>query len=282
MKRNVKYKVLIAVLFLVVLAALIAGFFLSRNGDGSIHSAYDYGRTTTVTATKKSSDKTKTSSDKTKATDKTEKTEKKKVVVPGAYVGILNKYQDALKAKSNTQALLRAGLSPLLAELYEGDPQKNVGFYVDDFNRDGTVDLLIGVVDGYKHFPYAILDYYTLDNSGKAFNVFQSKTRDYFTVCTNARVLEKMTDSGKKYTAWYLYGLNSNGMQLLFREGLLRDYDKNQKKPWYRIADLDSDATDDQHLKNEAGEKRQAQLDNARVQLDFTAFSKYDRANKAK
>lgn len=276
MKRNVKYKVLIAALFLVILAALIAGFFLSRNGDGSIHSAYDYGKQTTVTATKKSSDKTKTSSDKTSSTGK------KKIVIPGQYVGILNKYQDALTAKSNVQALLRAGISPLLAEMYEGDPQKNVGFYVDDFNSDGTVDLLIGVVDGYKHFPYAILDYYTLDNNGEAMNVFQSKQRDYFTACTNARVLEKMTDAGKDYTAWYLYGLNSNGMQLLFREGLVRDYQKNKDKPWYRVADLDADDTDDKHLKNDAGETRQKQLDNARVQLDFTNFSKYNRANKAK
>lgn len=282
MKRNVKYKVLIAVLFLVVLAALIAAFFLSRNGDGSIHSAYDYNRSTTVTATKKSSDKTKTSSDKTSPSDETESTTKKKVVVPGAYVGILNKYQDALQAKSSVQTLIKSGVSPLLHELYEGDPQKNVGFYIDDFNKDGTVDLLIGVVDGYKHFPYAILDYYTLDNSGEAFNVFQSKQRDYFTVCTNARILEKMTDADKLYTAWYLYGLNSNGMQLLFREGLIRDYDKNKEKPWYRVADLDSDASDDKHLKNAAGETRQQQLDDARVQLDFTTFNKYNRSNKVK
>ncbi|MBO4382826.1 MAG: hypothetical protein J5847_01900 [Clostridia bacterium] len=289
MKRNVKYKVLIAVIFLVALAALIAGFFLSRNGDGEIRSAYDYSTTVTRTTTKKankdakSSDKTKTSSDKTTASaDKTtDKTTGKKVVVPGAYVGILNKYQDALADRIGTQALLKAGLSPLLTEMYEGTAQKNVGFYIDDFNKDGTTDLLIGVIDGYRHFPYAILDYYTLDNNGKAFNVFQSQPKDYYAACTNARILEKASD-GKMYTAWYFYGLNSNGMKLTFKEGLLRDRYSSEKKPWYSASDLDGDTSNDRHIKTEAGEKRQKQLDETRVQLDFTPFSRYDRTNKVK
>lgn len=271
MKQNVKYKVLIAIAFLVILAAVIAAFFLTRSGNGGIQSAYDFNTTKTVTQVTKKGD--------TKTT--TLPSGKKRVVIPGAYVSILNKYQDALNGKLRGQALLQNGVSPLLAEMYEGTPLENVGFYVDDFNGDGTTDLLIGVVDGYKHYPYAVLDYYTLDNNGKAFQVFQSDTKDYFSACTNARFLEKLTDS-KNYTAWYFYGLNSNGMALTYKEGLLRDYSANKDKPWYRTDDLDGDTSNDKHVKNDVGTKRQKQLDNTRIKLNYITFAKYDRAKTAK
>lgn len=263
MKQNVKTKLIIALVLLVLLAVLIAGFFLSRRGDGEVRSAYNY--TTT-----------------TKVAEETTKPAKKKVVVPGAYVSILNAYQDALENKSNLYALRKAGLSTLLTEGYEGDnPQKNVGFYVDDYNDDGTTDLIIGFVDGYEHYPYGVLDFYTLDTEGNAVNVFQSQPRDYYTAVTNARFLEKLSDR-QQYTAWYLYGLNNNGTNLTFKEGLLRDYTANKTEPWFQAEDMDGKTANDKHLKTDAGKKRQKQLDNARVQLDYTAFSKYNRANKAK
>ena len=53
MKRNVKMKILIAVVFAILILALIAGFFMNRRGDGEVRSAYDYARKTTVSATKK-------------------------------------------------------------------------------------------------------------------------------------------------------------------------------------------------------------------------------------
>ena len=263
MKQNVKTKLIIALVLLVILAALIAGFFLSRRGDGEVRSAYDITKTTT-------------------APEETTKPVKKKVVVPGAYVPILNRYQDALEAKSNLYALRKAGLSTLLTEAYDGeDAQKNVGFYVDDYNDDGTTDLVIGFVEGYQHYPYAVLDYYTIDNDGNAVNVFQSQPRDYYTAVTKARFLEKLSDR-KQYTAWYLYGLNNNSTNLTFSEGLLRDYTANKEEPWFKAGDLDGKTANDKHLKTDAGKNRQKQLDNARVQLDYTAFSKYNRANKAK
>lgn len=289
MKRNWKYKILIALLFLVVLAALIIGFFVSRSGDGSgVQSAYHFTTTTTTTKkadAKKDSKKTETVKS-TKKADKSTKTTtaadgKKRIVVPGTYVSILNKYQDALQNKSKIEALRKAGISTLLPELYEGKPLENVGFYVDDFNGDGSTDLIIGVVDGYSHYPYAILDYYTLDNNGKALNVFQSQPKDYYTACTNARILEKASDGGA-YTAWYLYGLNSNGMSLTFKEGLLRDRTANADKPWFKASDLDGDTGNDKHVSNDAGKTRQKQLDNARVQLKYLDFTKYNRTNKAK
>lgn len=261
MKQNVKTKLIIALILLVILAALIAGFFLTRRGDGDIHSAYDY-------------NKTKVSEETTKA--------KKKIVVPGAYVSILNKYQDALEAKSNLYTLRREGLSTLLTEAYDGeDAQKNVGFYVDDYNDDGTTDLIIGFVDGYKHYPYAVLDYYTLDNEGKAVNVFQSQPRDYYTAVTKARFLEKLSDR-QNYTAWTLYGLNNNGTNLTFDEALLRDYTVNKEEPWFVADDMDGKTSNDVHIKTETGKTRQKQLDNARIQLEYTPFAKYNRANKAK
>lgn len=263
MKQNMKIKLIIALVLVLILAILIAGFFLSRRGDGEVRSAYTY--TTT-----------------TKVSEETTKPAKKKIVVPGAYVTILNKYQDALTAKSNLYSLRKAGLSTLLTESYEGDdPQKNVGFYVDDFNDDGTTDLVIGFVEGYEHYPYAVLDFYTLDNDGNAVNVFQSQPRDYYTAVTKARFLEKISDR-QQYTAWYLYGLNNNGTNLTFAEGLIRDYNVNKEEPWFKAEDMDGRTANDKHLKTEDGKKRQKQLDNARVQLDYTAFSKYNRANKAK
>ena len=153
MKRNVRYKIIIALVFLLILAGLIFGFFSSRRGNGEVQSAYDYTRATTVTATKKTTKKADTKDTDTKKTTKKAETTteklaegKKRITVPGTYVTVLNKYQDALKARSNKTALQKAGLSTLLPELYEGNPQDNVGFYLNDFNGDGTMDLIIGVV----------------------------------------------------------------------------------------------------------------------------------------
>ena len=288
MKRNVRYKIIIALVFLLILAGLIFGFFSSRRGNGEVQSAYDYTRATTVTATKKTTKKADTKDTDTKKTTKKAETTteklaegKKRITVPGTYVTVLNKYQDALKARSNKTALQKAGLSTLLPELYEGNPQDNVGFYLNDFNGDGTMDLIIGVVKGYQHYPYAILDYYTLDNNGDAYSVFQSEPKDYYTVCTKARVLEKATN-GDKSTVWYLYGFNSNGMSLTFKEGLLRDKYANEKSPWFLAKDLDGDSANDKHLKKEDGKARQADLDANRKQLTFTKFSAYHPATKAK
>lgn len=292
MKSNVKTKILIALFFLILIAALLAVFFANRRGNGEIRSAYDYTVKTTVSATVKEKKTTKKAdSEKADAKKTTEKADakatttttlkkgQKKITVPGTYVTILNKYQDALKARSGEGALLRAGISPLLSKLYEGVPADNVGFYVDDFNGDGTTDLLIGVVNGYDHYPYAILDYYTLDNYGEAYNVFQSEANDYYTACTKARVLEKGS-VGKDYTEWYLYGFNSNGMALTFKEGLIRDREANAKKPWFQAEDMDGNVNNDHHVKNDVGTKRQKQLDNARIQLTFTPFSKYKPVTK--
>lgn len=267
MKNNVKTKIIIGVVFAVILALLIAAFFLTRRGDGEVRSAYDYSKTTVTTQTTTQKNTLKASSNK--------------VVVPAAYVNILNRYQDALKAKSDLNTLRRSGLSTLLTEMYEDEPQENVGFFIDDFNGDGTTDLLIGVIDGYDHFPYAVLDYYTLDNYGKAYSVFRSVDGDYYTVCTKARVLEKVKDDFG-FTAWYLYGFNSNGMQLQFKEGLLRDKVTDPKNPWYKTKDMDGNSSNDESISTKAGETRQTQFDNARVQVDFVPFSQYDRSNKAK
>lgn len=291
MKPNVRYKIIIALVFLLLIAALIFGFFNSRRGNGEVQSAYDYTRATTVTAAKKTTKKADTKADDKKDTGKTtEKAEttteklangKKRITVPGTYVSVLNRYQDALKAKSNETACLKTGVSTLLPELYEGNPQDNVGFYLNDFNGDGTMDLIIGVMKGYSHYPYAILEYFTLDNNGDAYSVFRSEPEDYYTLCNKAQVLEKATD-GDKYTVWYLYGFNSNGMSLTFKQGLLRDKYANAKSPWFLAKDLDGDSSNDKHLKKEDGKARQADLDASRRQLTFTKFSSYNRANKAK
>ena len=284
MKRNVKYKILIAAVLLVLLAVIIAAFFMGRSGNGGIQSAYDYSvtRTTTqVTAEKtKKADAKKTD---TKATTKktTLASGKKTVTIPGVYAGVLSKYQEALNGKWGVQALRRAGLSTLLPELYEGKPLENIGFLVEDFNGDGDDDLIIGVMDGYKHYPYAVLDYYTLDNNGDLYNLFQSQPKDYYAACTKARFLEKATD-GNNYTAWYLYGLNSNGMAMTFKEGLLRDRIANAEKPWYQASDLDGDTSNDKHVKNNVGTARQKQLDNARIQLKYISFAKFATAKPAK
>ena len=153
MKRNVKMKILIAVVFTILILGLIAGFFMNRRGDGEVRSAYDYTKVTTVTATKKAPKTTKKAT-----TTTTLKKNQKKVTIPGTYVPIMNKYQEALSKKWSNQTCLQNGVSNVLPELYEGTPLENVGFWVGDYNGDGTTDLIIGVVDGYQHYPYAILD----------------------------------------------------------------------------------------------------------------------------
>lgn len=270
MKRNVKMKILIALVLFLLLAALIAGFFVHRRGDGEVRSAYDYTKVTTVTATKKAEKTTKKSS----TTTTTLKKGQKKVTIPGTYVAIMNRYQEALSKKYGNQACLQNGVSNLLPELYEGTPLENVGFWVGDYNGDGTTDLIIGVVDGYSHYPYAILDYYTMDNNKKAYNVFQSQPKDYFSAISGKRIMEKVSDD-KEFTAWYLYGLNSNGMALTFKESILRDKYANEKNPWFKADDMDGNTDNDTKISNTAGKKRQKQFDNARVQLDYIQFSKY-------
>ena len=84
----------------------------------------------------------------------------------------------------------------------------------------------------------------------------------------------KVSDD-KEFTAWYLYGLNSNGMALTFKEGLLRDKYANKKNPWFKAEDMDGNTKNDTKVSNDAGKKRQKQFDNARVQLDFIKFSKF-------
>ncbi|MBQ2692736.1 MAG: hypothetical protein IJF51_01740 [Clostridia bacterium] len=288
MKRNVKMKILIAVVFTILILALIAGFFMNRRGNGEVRSAYDYTKVTTVTATKKAQKTTvkesgkttkkaetkKADSGKAATTATTLKKSQRKITIPGAYVPIMNRYQEALSKKYGNQACLQNGVSNVLPELYEGTPLENVGFWVGDYNGDGTTDLLIGVVDGYNHYPYAILDYYTLDNNKQAYNVFQSQPKDYFSAISGKRIMEKISDN-KEFTAWYLYGLNSNGMALTFKEGLLRDKYANKKNPWFKAEDMDGNTKNDTKVSNDAGKKRQKQFDNARVQLDFIKFSKF-------
>ncbi|MEE1300041.1 MAG: hypothetical protein UHI93_05795, partial [Acutalibacteraceae bacterium] len=100
MKRNVKMKILIALVFTILILAIIAGFFMHRRGDGEVRSAYDYTKVTTVTATKKAQKTTVKESGKTtkkaetKKADTTTTTLKKsqrKVTIPGTYVSILNR-----------------------------------------------------------------------------------------------------------------------------------------------------------------------------------------------
>lgn len=283
MKRNVKMKILIALVLAIILAVAIAGFFMNRRGDGEVRSAYDYTKVTTVTATNKAQKTTVKESGKTTKKAETKKADtttttlkknQKKVTIPGAYVRILNKYQEAISKKYGNQACLQNGVSNVLPELYEGEALKNVGFWVGDYNGDGTTDLIIGVVDGYTHYPYAILDYYTMDNNKQAYNVFQSQPKDYFSAISGKRIMEKVSDN-KEFTAWYLYGLNSNGMALTFKEGLMRDKYANKKNPWFKADDMDGNTDNDKKISNDAGTKRQKQFDNARVQLDYIQFSKY-------
>ena len=86
--------------------------------------------------------------------------------------------------------------------------------------------------------------------------------------------MEKISDN-KEFTAWYLYGLNSNGMALTFKEGLLRDKYANKKNPWFKAEDMDGNTKNDTKVSNDAGKKRQKQFDNARVQLEFIKFSSF-------
>ncbi|MBQ1664340.1 MAG: hypothetical protein II057_07305, partial [Clostridia bacterium] len=104
MKRNVKMKILIAVVFTILILALIAGFFMNRRGNGEVRSAYDYTKVTTVTATKKAQKTTvkesgkttkkaetkKADSGKAATTATTLKKSQRKITIPGAYVPIMN------------------------------------------------------------------------------------------------------------------------------------------------------------------------------------------------
>ncbi len=114
-----------------------------------------------------------------------------------------------------------------------------------------------------------------MDNNKQAYNVFQSQPKDYFSAISGKRIMEKISDN-KEFTAWYLYGLNSNGMALTFKEGLLRDQYANKKNPWYKADDMDGNTKNDTKVSNDAGKKRQKQFDNARVQLEFIQFSKFN------
>lgn len=292
MKSNVKTKLIIAVCFVVIIAALIAWFFISRSGDGQgMQSAYNFTTTrTTVTTTqkttKKTDSKTTTKKGATTTTTKknaskttTKKSTGKKIVVPAQYASILNKYQDAINAKSNAATLKQQKLSPVLAACYGVNPDINLGFYVDDYNGDGVTDLLIGTTDKSQSYDFVILDYYTLKN-GKAVRVFQSQSnKDYYCAVTNGRILEKATD-GSSYSAWLLYEFNAKGTALKIKNGVISDKTANAKKPWFKTTDTDGDTSNDTAISTEAGQKRKKQLEDACTQLDFIQFSKYNRANK--
>ncbi len=256
MKRNVKIKILLGVVLLIAIVALVVAFFMGRRGDGELHSAYEYANISTETTTKA-------------VTKKYSKSEAK---VPSAYKSVINKYEKALTEQVNLKTAQKRGLSGLLPELYDGKPLENVGYWIGDFNGDGTNDLLIGVVDGYEHFPYAVLDYYTLDEDGKAYNVFQSQPGDYYSVLKDGKIMEKISDTSK-LTMWYTYRLNKSGNALVYEEGIIRDRYTNSKNPWYHTEDIDGSTENDIKITNDDGKAQQKALDKTRAQLKYITFA---------
>lgn len=255
MKRNVKMKLVISLVVIVLLVALIVGFFMSRRGDGEVRSAYDYNKTATVS---KAPSKQSTS----KASDQN---------ASAKYEKVLTQYQNALQKKSNQDTCKKEKLSTLLPKLYEGIPLKNVGYWIGDYNGDGTTDLIIGVTEDYNHFPYAILAYYTLDSDQKVVNVFRSTPSDYYTAISKKRIMEKVSD--QDLTAWYLYHLNVKGTDVTFREGILRD--KSSNEAWYQAEDTNGDFSSSPKLSKSVGKDQQKSYDDSRLQLSYTAFNDY-------
>ena len=191
--------------------------------------------------------------------------------IPPAYREILESYKKAGQEKWDAEKLIEKGHSYLYKNLYEGDPLENIGYYINDINGDGRLELLIVPVntsfDGYDN----ILDLYTLKD-GKAALVLQGGERNAYYLTKDGNI-SNVGSASAAQTAYYLYELkNSN---ILLKEGIIFDAAFDQANPWFLTSDEDFDASNDTPVSEDEAMKKIQEYEDNYAGIPWTILKNY-------
>ena len=102
--------------------------------------------------------------------------------VQDVYTEILERYYTAVSEQWSAADLAEAGFCFMMADVYGDDPLNNVGYAITDFDRDGSCELLIGVMPTVENefFEKMLFEMYARDEEGQAALVFNGWDRNRY------------------------------------------------------------------------------------------------------
>jgi predicted small lipoprotein YifL len=180
------------------------------------------------------------------------------------YTIVLDDYRSALENRLDAETLMRNEINPEFTNFYEGDPLKDLGYFITDVNSDGVNELLIGALDN----PRMVFDMYTMADGGPGL-VFQGGYRTCYYVCSDGTIVNSGSSSAATYG--YLYCTLSGSMLDVFGSVICSAGDGGSPA-WYVSADGDWDISNDQPATEEQAQALIDQYDSEILSFDFIPF----------
>lgn len=186
-----------------------------------------------------------------------------------AYKSILEQYHTALSENWDFETLTNNNLNQMCA-FYKGTGLLDIGYAFYDIDRNGTNELLIGIVSQ-DNRGGDVFDIYTLTDD-KPVMLAQSGERDMYTLCQNGMVSEAGSNSAAN-SFYKFYEFKSGTSKLTLVEAVVIDGQWNPDNPYFYTT---TDATDKSAYTAITEDDADETINKyTAVQISFTPFDHY-------
>lgn len=181
----------------------------------------------------------------------------------------------ALSEKWEIDQCFDNDISSLISNHCDDNPLESVGYALEDLDRDGKDELLIGALD--RDFDGGMLyDIYT-EKDGEVVHVLSGHERNryYLQWLEEGIYMIANEASNSAYScAWYYYTLSDGELELI--QGIVFDASEDEDNPWFMTDDTDWDVSNDTHDTDGIAESLVEVYTKQYTTLEYTPFSAYD------
>lgn len=179
------------------------------------------------------------------------------------YGEVLDAYYNALLEGWTPEQYMEAGMNYLPGLVADAD---KVGYYLEDLDGNGTIELLIGAVGE----PYIYVMYTMIE--GSPVTVIRASERNTYRLISDGGIFNRGSNGAA--STGYLFYTFENGT-LSFEDALMFDAAADSENPWFYATDEDWDVSNDLPYGTGDAEAHVQSVEDSIVSIPYMPFSGY-------
>lgn len=150
------------------------------------------------------------------------------------------------------------------------------GILISDLNGNGSLELVIGEVNGNDGMDKMTIEAYTLVDERPVL-LFSGAYRNRYYLCSDGRIANEGS-SGAANSEYYRYQISDHGDNFEVIEGIRTvgtEVDGSVVVNWYSTTDDDFDSSNDTQIKEQQGVDKIKEYQDMHIDMSLQPFSKY-------